>query len=427
MPSFRFAAPVAMLLAAVSLSAQYTVKRMVFQGGAPYTQTQLEAASGLKPGQKIGQKEMSDAAQHIMDSGAFGDIEMSLNGPASGIDVMFKLKPADPATMLQVSFENIAWLTPEEREAGLKQRVPLYGNKLPAAGYLQQQVQDALQEMLKVKGVTAKVEGFQKPSTTERTVVAVAFRVTEPKLILSNVKLAGVSAEMAPGERKSIGEVVGTPFNEGIDSHLSDTLLGAYRNAGYIDATLDNVTRTVVDSADGTAKVTVAAHVTPGEPYRVASITWPGTPLFSADEFATGNKVHAGDAVSLAALRATYQPILDAYHKQGYVDAAIVPELKADTTNHTVAYTLTVSPGEVYHVGSVRAVGLSGKAQSDFDTHWLLKPGTVWNSIYAEKFLQNNTALRSLAPYTGKIDSVAHPESHTVDVTLTFMANNKQG
>ncbi|HEY9136675.1 MAG TPA: POTRA domain-containing protein [Terriglobus sp.] len=427
MPSLRFAVPAAMLLAAASLSAQYTVKRMVFQGGAPYTQKQLEAASGLKPGQKIGQKQMSDAAQHIMDSGAFGDIEMSLNGAASGIDVIFKLKPADPATMLPVSFENLAWLTPEEREAGLKERVPLYGEKLPAAGYLQQQVQDALQEMLKAKGVNAKVEGFQKPSTPERPLVAVAFRVTEPRLILGNVKLTGVSADMAPGERKSIGEVVGIPFNEGIDSHLSDTLLGAYRNAGYIDAKLEDTTRTVADGGDGTAKVTVTARVVPGDPYRITSITWPGTALFSADDFAKGNKVHAGDVVSMAALRASYQPILDAYHRQGYVDAAILPELKADTTNHTVAYTLTVSPGEVYHVGSIRAVGLSGKAQSDFDANWRMKPGVVWDSIYAEKFLQNNTALRSLAPYTGKIDSVAHPETHTVDVTLTFIANNKRG
>ncbi|WP_047496087.1 POTRA domain-containing protein [Terriglobus sp. TAA 43] len=425
MLSLRFAVPAAMLMAAASLSAQYTVKRMVFQGGAPYTQKQLEAASGLAPGQKIGQKEMSDAAQHIMDSGAFGDIEMSLNGAASGIDVIFKLKPADPATMLPVSFENIAWLTPEEREAGLKQRVPLYADKLPAAGYLQQQVQDALQEMLKAKSVNAKVEGFQKPSTPERPTAAVAFRVTEPRLVLSNVKLAGVSAELAPGERKSIGQLVGTLFNEGIDSHLSDTLLSAYRNAGYVDAKLDNVSRTVADGATGSANVTVAAQVVPGEPYRVASITWPGTALFSADDFAKGNKVHAGDTVSVAALRESYQPILDAYHRQGYVDAAIVPALKADTANHTVAYELTISPGQVYHVDSVHITGLSGQARKDFDANWKLKAGAVWDSIYAEKFLQNNSALRSLDPYTAKFDSVAHPETHTVNVTITFFANNK--
>jgi outer membrane protein insertion porin family len=424
MPLLRCSAFALSALMMLPASAQYTAKRLVFEGGQPYPQADLETASGLKPGQKFGEKEMGEAAQHIMDTGAFSDIEMTLSGPASGIDVIFKLKPADAANMLPVSFDNIVWLTPEERDTGLKQRVPLYSEKLPAAGSLQNSVQAALQEMLKAKGVTATIETVQKPTTATRPTVAIAYRVTQPTVVLSNVKLGGVTTELAPAERTAIQGMVGKPFDEGIDAHLTDSLLAAYRNAGYLDATLQGLTRTPADDGQGTTKATISAQVVAGDVYHVSSVQWAGSEIFSTDDFNKGLKLHAGDVASSAALRESYQPLLDAHLQRGYVDTLIIPILQLDKATRMVAYTLEVRPGAVYHVASVKATGLSGQAQKDFDTNWRLKPGAVYDSVYASHFLQANTALRSLAPYTGKVDSVSHPETHTTDVTITFFANN---
>ena len=255
----------AALLLAVCLAptgrAQYTVKHLVFQGEDSYPKAQLETVSGLKPGQHIGQTEMGTAAQRLMDTGVFGDVEVTLNGPLTGIDVIFKLKPADPATMLPVSFENIVWLTPEERETGLAQAVPLYSERLPSAGTLQTQVQAALQQMLAAKNVKATVEVFEKPSTPTRATNAVAFKVTQPTIVLQRVRLDGVTAELTPEERTAIQSVMGTPFNEGIDNHLADTLLQAYRNAGYLDAEVQDVKRLPADDGHGTVQVAIDARV----------------------------------------------------------------------------------------------------------------------------------------------------------------------
>lgn len=419
----------AALLLAGSLApcalAQYTVKHLVFKGGEPYPNTQLEAVTGLKAGQHIGQAQMGTAAQNLMDTGAFGDVEVTLNGPVAGIDVVFKLKPADPATLLPVSFENIVWLSPEEREAGLLQAVPLYGSRLPAAGTLQTSVQAALQQMLTAKGVTATVELLQKPSTPQRPTNAIAYRVTQPRVTLAKVQLTGVTTELAAEERTAIQRMMGTPFNEGIDNHLADTLLGAYRDAGYLDAELQDIKRIPVDDGHGTVQVTINARVVAQQPYHVSAVQWSGSDLFSTDDFAKANKLHAGDPASASALKASYRPLLDAYLQHGFVDVSIDPQPVKNEAAHTVAYNLSVKPGAMYRVGAVHVQGLSAKAQQEFDSAWKLKPGSVFDAVYALNFLQLNTALRSLQPYTGKVDTVAHPETHTVDVTLTFFANNR--
>ena len=46
--------------------------------------------------------------------------------------------------------------------------------------------------------------------------------------------------------------------------------------------------------------------------------------------------------------------------------------------------------------------------------------GDIYNPDYITKFLTNNSALRALAPYSGAFKTVADPNTHTVEVVITF-------
>ncbi|GAA3761149.1 hypothetical protein [Terriglobus aquaticus] len=98
-----------------------------------------------------------------------------------------------------------------------------------------------------------------------------------------------------------------------------------------------------------------------------------------------------------------------------------------DRTGHTVNYAITVIPGQQYTVGAVHADGLTGQAQTDFDGNWKLKPGSVYNASYPRTFLRNNSALRSLQPYTAVYDTKADPATHTIDLNIHFLRNNNRG
>jgi len=50
-----------------------------------------------------------------------------------------------------------------------------------------------------------------------------------------------------------------------------------------------------------------------------------------------------------------------------------------------------------------------------------MKAGDLYNVEYVTSFLKNNTALRTLGAYSFAYKAVADPQTHTVDLALTFM------
>ena len=403
-----------------SLLAQYTVKRLVFRNKGPYAQQQLEAAAALNPGAHIGTREMGEASQRLMDTGAFDDIEVTLDGAPAAIDVVFKLKPADPDHFLPVFYENLVWLTNEERIAGLKERVPLFSGRVPAAGTLQTQVQQALVAMLAAKGVAATIETEQRSTTIDHPAPSILYRATSPRVVFGAVRLAGIMDPFRETETAMLRKLIAAPYASGSEAELSAQLLQPLRNAGYLDARIDALSLSPAIPADGVVKVNVAGTVVPGEPYRVSAITWAGSDLFSTEDFKKSAKLQAGDLASDQMLRETYGAITHAYLHQGYMDAVITTNPKRDEASHTVSYTLQAVPGAAYRVGSVSTTGLDPATRSAFDAAWKLHPGDVYDAQYAAQFL----ALRvipALGNYTAGYGASANAATHTVDVLLTFV------
>ena len=405
------------------LFAQYTVKRVVFQGTSTYTEQQLQAASAIKPGDQLSAQSLGEKAQALMNTGVFDDLQPSFDGPIHAIDVVFKYKALPENVLLPVSLDNFVWLTPTELQSGLRARVPLYRDHLPQAGTVQAQVRDALQAMLDEKNAKVHVEAIDTPST-DLEPETLHFRVTKPAVYLTGVRLAGLSPANAPALRASLGKVVGAPYNEGIGEAVDDRLLRPFRDTGYLDATITNLQRTPAALPNGTIGVTVSGTVSAGEAYHVSTLRYTPAELFTADEFAKASKLHDGDVASQSALPETPNPILAAYRQRGYVDARVDTHRQMDPQQHMVSYLLAIEPGQPYRVGKLVEEGLQGQAKADYDAHWKMVTGTVYNADYIRAFLRQNSALKSLSPYTAAFEAKADPQTHLVDVTVHFFSNN---
>jgi outer membrane protein insertion porin family len=92
----------------------------------------------------------------------------------------------------------------------------------------------------------------------------------------------------------------------------------------------------------------------------------------------------------------------------------------ADPVTHQVAYTVSVKPGEQYRIDKVTANNLDSAGQADFDRGFLMKAGELYNPEYLAGFLKSNTALQALAEYSFSYKAFADPNTHTVDLVLTF-------
>ncbi len=403
--------------------AQYSIARIVYQGGAPYTDAELNSVAGLRPGQLLAHDSLAQAAQHLLDTGLFDDAEVALSGQDKARTVEFVLKPTPLAKLLPASFENFVWFTPAELDAGLRSRVPLYRGVASDAGNFADSIQAALQQMLVGKGVTAGLSHAVAEPTTQHPQRVVDFRIETPSVRVASldVTVVGQSPEPTAAARATLPRDPGLAYNEGRTGYtITDFLLGPARRAGYIAAKIVSLQREFTDRAPMRG-VSVTAQIDPGEPYKIASVNWAATPIYSAADFARDNALHPGDPAAANLLAQDEAKVTAAYRAQGYLDAYLDASPSLDSSAHTVAYSLHAIPGEPYHVHSVTEQGLAPDAQQDFDRGWRMKAGDVYNESYVANFLHNNTALQRLNGYSAGFQASADPQTHLVDLTITFV------
>jgi len=412
-----------LLVGTVPAAAQmtYTAAKIVFNHPGPYTQAQLEAAAGMHPGTKFNADDLGAAAQRLVDTGFFGNVGATLApGKVDAITVLFDIELVDREQMLHVGLENFVWLSHAEIEDALHAKSPLFLDYLPESSPLQDIFDAALTDLLARKGVTAMVTHATVEPTMLQPERILEFRVAAPAVRVADVKLTGVSAELAPLLQKSVNAAAKAAYNEGLAGETTeDRILAPLLDAGYIQASLSGLTATPALSGD-TSSVVLSAALNPGDVFRISSISFAGTPLLSAESFAASGKLHPDDVASRSLLLQTLAPLDAAYRRQGYMDVIVKAAPTSDPATHQVAYTVTVVPGEQYRVHDLIANNLDPAARADFDRGFLMKPGELYNPEYVSGFLKNNTALQALARYSASFKAYADPNTHTVDVVLTF-------
>jgi outer membrane protein assembly factor BamA len=421
MPRFSLAT-IVLLLASVPACAQYTSGKIIFKNPSKRSQADLESAAGIHSGQKVSTANLQAAAQRLIDTGYFDDVGVGVEGPSGALAVTFTLKPLDPQHLSVTGFENFVWLTPEELTAALHKAAPLFQGQLPDAGNQLDAINAAIQEALAAKGVTATVIHETLEPSTAQPLRVVEYRVDRPGVHIHSIALQGTTPAMSSDVDKLALKLHGAAYNEGLAGETTaSVLLKPYRDAGYLDAKLIHVSRTIAQPESSGVEVDLSATVEEGTPYRVGTLAFAGTSLVTADAVLSTAKLHPGDVASRKLLLDTLAPIDIAYKRQGYMDVFVEPGATLDAAAHTVNYNVTVVPGEQYHLRSVMPLNLSPVAQKDFDTGWRMKPGDPYDAEYIKGFLKNNTALQALNGYSAGFKASADPQTHLVDLTITFV------
>ena len=425
--SFAFRLAALVLAAATPLAAQstYTAKKIVFNDLGPYTQAELETAAGIHPGTTFKATDLGADAQRLVDTGLFGDVTASLAGQVSAATVLFDVKLLPPAQLLHVGFKNFVWLTHAEAEQAVQAKFPLFRDYLPENSPQQDVFSAALKEALSAKGIPATIAYETVEPTMLRPERTIEFRIATPSVTVGDIKLGGIDKELAPLIQKSVNATVRTAYNEGLAGKSStDSILEPLLDAGYIKAALYDLTRTAA-LADGKAPVTLSATLVPGDIYHVSGLSFTGTPLLSAEAFASTQKLHAGDLASRAVLFETLAPLDLAYRRQGYMDVVVKSLPTADAATHEVAYNIIVVPGEQYRIREVTSDNLDPAARQAFDTGFKMKSGELYDPTYVGTFLKANAAQPAFRGYASNWKAYADPNTHTVDLVLTFQRTSQ--
>src|ERR1700683_3866288 len=85
-------------------------------GSTRYTDDQIAAAAGLKPGDKVTREQIQAGADQLSSLGIFSLVNYRFTTTANKIIITFELKDA---TVVPVAFDNFPWLTDDELTAAI--------------------------------------------------------------------------------------------------------------------------------------------------------------------------------------------------------------------------------------------------------------------------------------------------------------------
>lgn len=407
------------LLAAAALAlpacAQIIAKKVTFTG-VPQTSADLLAYSGLAPGKPLSHADIDAAAQKLMDTGLFGNIQYKYDGA----ELLFTMTPTDGA--LPVSYANFPWWDDASLTAAIAAKVPLYHGSLPAESSLQPLVIDAMTAMLAQKGVPAATITATPSEDQKGSASGIVFHIDAPAIEVGAVTLSGASASFADAVAAIEKAAAGQNFDAATESTLTAALSAVYHRQGYLEEALNGFAHATPQVAGGKVLVPVSATVTEGSQYKVASITLAGGSTFmSQDDFAKSAKLHSGDIANEDLLRATLASLATPYKSHGYLRARIDAAPRFDAAAHTVTYAVTVEPGPVFHMGELSLINLSTQQRAEVLKFWPMQEGDVYDGTVAVTFLvKNKINLHSLDGWSATWKAYEHEDTGVVDLVVTF-------
>jgi outer membrane protein assembly factor BamA len=399
-------------LPAQTLRQTFTPQQIVYKGAPDYNDTDLNAVLALKLGKPMATDDVDPGLQRLADTGLFADIHYTINSQA----LTFILTPQPAPNMLPAVYSNFVMFAPGELTTLVHAKVPLFTGKIPSAGSLQQTVQDALTAILKEKGIPdASVSSINSASSD------VDFSISNPPVQVRSVVVNAVS----PAAQAKVAEIQqafsGNDYERGSEAAIRTRLLDAYHDLAFLDAEIASPVRSAPVMEPTRILVDLTTTADEGSQYRVAKVVFPVSSIVPEGDFAKAATIKPGDLASRIDLLSTSAHISRQFTRRGYMDAKISATQIKDATHHTVVYMLTAVPGEQFHLKSVKALNLNDQQQKEFDANWMLAPGSLYDEEYVTSFLHKNTALRSFQGYSATYKQIAYPDSHEVDLIISFV------
>jgi outer membrane protein insertion porin family len=410
--TLSFLAPVFALTVTLSAQTQvWTPAQIVYKGAPQYQTADLDKVLALKLGGQLGTADVDPALQRLADTGLFADIRYTIDNRA----IVFTLTPQPDSAMLPAIYSNFVLFQPGELTPLVHARVPLFNGKIPAAGNLQQSVQDALTAILKEKGLAdAAVDSLASAG-------GMVFSITNPAVQVRSLQVEGVS----PIAQAKVAEVqkaiADSDYEHGSEDAARKRLEDAYKDLAFLDVAIDPPTRSAPAVTPGKILVDLTTGAHEGAQYHLARLELPVTSIVPAADLEKAATLKPGDLATRIELLATASRVDRQFTRHGYMDAKFSATTTKDTSAHTVVYTLSVVPGEQFHLASVKTLNLTPEQQRDFDSAWKLRPGDPYDEDYVATFLKQNRNLKSLTGYSATYKQAAHLDTHEVDLTLTFV------
>ncbi|MGB8261711.1 MAG: hypothetical protein WCE75_15220, partial [Terracidiphilus sp.] len=306
------------------------------------------------------------------------------------------------------------------------ERLPLYHGKVPGEGGLNDEVRQALEEILAAEGIKATVVATPVADRKLHKNVAVSYAVTSPPVLVGAVEIAGVANEDRETVRKILARLNDAQFDsEGSPNQLETEVGNYYRDKGYAEVAVHAERAGAVQVAADAVRIGFALKVERGEQYRIGAVRLAPDLLVTQAEFDKAAHPEPGALATRANLFKGQMLVARRYKQKGYPEAKIDWEPVFDHAGGTVSYNVHAVAGDQYRLSTVKIEGLSDEVRRALLRAWQLAPDDPLDTVYISEFVpqaqkENPSLATALLPYHFDFQMILDPQTHTGAVVLRF-------
>jgi outer membrane protein insertion porin family len=313
--------------------------------------------------------------QAIYKKGNYDDVALDVSDSTGGVIVTFKV--VEKPIVKRINFTGNKSLSRGALNADLtlKEDYPFDKSKL-------NQDVDKIIALYKNEGFSAaEVEPSIK--TDSGNYATITFDITEGgQFIVDDVEFKGVTAFPV----KKIAKVMKTrrkkPFKQGILTKDIEALTKFYKNRGYPEMKVSDLTPTVRAEK---LRVTLSIVIEEGPLLRFGQTTFTGNALFPSPTLAKAIQYKTGDLFNQDKLDKTLKILQDSYGAQGYLRLVIKPTIVPNPARGLADIQFQITEGGVVYVDKVSIEGLTRTKEYVIRREIKLKEGQPFNSVLARQ------------------------------------------
>jgi outer membrane protein insertion porin family len=394
----------------------YTVENLTVEGNHAYTSQQIFAAAGLRVGQKAGKSEFDAAREKLEATGAFDNVSYRFapSKDNEGYDATYEV--SEVGQIYPIRFADLP-ATDAQLRTWLKQKDPLFEDKIPATKPVVDRYVRSLSEFLSARGYHEPLAG--KLSADGGEALAVLFRPAKGPPAIAHVIFTGTGDVPAGTLQTTMyGVAVGVPYSEPrVRQLLDSSIRPIYEAHGLLRVAFPKIETAPAKDVDG---ISVTVQVVPGPAYQLDRVSYVGAD-FSRSEWNSLSKLKTNQTVNFDDVKAAQERIRGNLRRAGHLDATSQVKRDLNDTDHTIAIEFQIDPGPLYALGKVDIVGLDIESEPVIRKMWGLTPGRPFNPEYPDHFLarvKEGGVFDNLK--NTRAETKINAANHTVDVTLYF-------
>jgi outer membrane protein insertion porin family len=192
--------------------------------------------------------------------------------------------------------------------------------------------------------------------------ITLVFHLTEnEKISISKIEFQGNSRFTSNALRGQLSLKAKSLLNDGAFQEAKlladrEAVTKYYRDRGYIEAVVRDVTRTVTEDKKG-ANLILTFMIDEGAQFKFAGVTFEGNVIFTSDQLYKLVTSKTGEIVNMTRLEMDLQRVADLYFENGYIFNSITRSPSYNYQTSEISYHITITERSRAYIESIAIIG----------------------------------------------------------------------